>query len=192
MVTFLEEEEFTHPQIPQIAALAGYRYASLAQVDTWGRAGCPRIDLNAVFWKGIDGTTILSVPKNALFGFSPDIKRLAASADFRKLAALGKPLIFAWEEFGWESAEEPAYLTSPAKYQGLAGVEFVTIKEYLEKYGSQAKETIYLPMDAWNKSLTWGLGGDQVRIFDRKLERLAAGGRIVRRRGSGAGRQVAG
>ena len=36
MVTFLEEEEFTHPQIPQIAAGAGFRYASLAQVDTWG------------------------------------------------------------------------------------------------------------------------------------------------------------
>ena len=42
MVTFLEEEEFTHPQIPQIAVLAGFRYASLAQLDTWGRAGCPR------------------------------------------------------------------------------------------------------------------------------------------------------
>ena len=27
-------------------------------------------------------------------------------------------------------------------------------------------------MDAWNKSLTWGLGGDQVRIMDRKVEGL--------------------
>ena len=31
---------------------------------------------------------------------------------------------------------------------------------------------IYLPLDAWNKSLTWGLGGDQVRIFDRKINGL--------------------
>jgi hypothetical protein len=172
MVTFLEEEEFTHPQIPQLAKLAGFRYASLAQLDTWGRAGCPRLDLNVLGWKGIDGTVIPCVPKNALFGYAPDLKKLAASADFQKLAGLGKPLIFAWEEFGWESPEEPAYLTAPARYKTLERVEFVTLKEYLDKYGSQAKEVIFLPMDAWTKSLTWGLGGDQVRILDRKLDGL--------------------
>ena len=172
MVTFLEEEEFTHPQIPQIAKLAGFRYASLAQLDTWGRAGCPRTDVNALGWKGIDGTVIPCVPKNALFGYSPDLKKLAASAEFQKLAGLGKPLIFAWEEFGWESPEQPAYLTAPAKYRALEQVEFVTLKEYLDKYGSQGKETVYFPMDAWNKSLTWGLGGDQVRILDRKVDGL--------------------
>jgi hypothetical protein len=169
MVTFLEEEEFTHPQIPQLAALAGFKYASLAQLDTWGRAGCPRLDLNSLWWKGIDGTVIPCVPKNALFGYAPDLKKLTASADFRKLAALGKPLIFAWEEFGWESPEQPAYLTAPARYAALQQVEFVTLKEYLDKYGSQMKETVYIPMDGWNKSLTWGLGGDQVRILDRKV-----------------------
>ena len=172
MATFLEEEEFTHPQIPQIAKLAGFQYASLAQLDTWGRAGCPRLDVNAMWWKGIDGTVIPCVPKNALFGYSPDLKKLAESSDFRKLAGLGKPLIFAWEEFGWESAEEPAYLTAPSKYRALEQVEFVTIKEYLDKHGSQMKETVYLPMDGWNKSLTWGLGGDQVRILDRKVDGL--------------------
>ncbi len=172
MVTFLEEEEFTHPQIPQLAALAGFRYASLAQLDTWGRAGCPRTDLNVLNWKGMDGTVIPCVPKNALFGYAPDLKKLAASEDFRKLQALGKPLIFTWEEFGWESPEEPAYLTAPARYGALADVEFVTIKEYLEKYGAQIKDTVYFPMDAWNKSLTWGLGGDQVRILDRKVDAL--------------------
>ncbi|MEW5902003.1 MAG: hypothetical protein AB1715_11120, partial [Acidobacteriota bacterium] len=170
LATFLEEEEFTHPQIPQIAKLAGFQYASLAQLDTWGRAGCPRLDVNAMEWNGIDGTVILSVPKNALFGYAPDLKKLAAAPEFQKLSALGKPLIFAWEEFGWESHEQPAYLTAPARYQTLEQVEFVTLKEYLDKYGLQAKETVYFPMDAWNKSLTWGLGGDQVRILDRKVE----------------------
>ncbi|MEW6742167.1 MAG: glycosyl hydrolase-related protein [Planctomycetota bacterium] len=172
MVTFLEEEEFTHPQIPQIAALAGFRYASLAQLDTWGRAGCPRLDLNTLLWQGIDGTTIPCVPKNALFGYAPEPERLAASLEFKQLATLGKPLIFAWEEFGWESPEQPAYLTSPARYQKLQSVEFVTLREYLDKYGAQGRKTIYLPMDAWNKSLTWGLGGDQIRILDRKVDSL--------------------
>jgi alpha-mannosidase len=172
LVTFLEEEEFTHPQIPQMVKLAGFRYASLAQLDTWGRAGCPRLEVNALLWKGMDGTEVACVPKNALFGYSPDLKKLVDTPEFQKLAALGKPLIFAWEEFGWESPEKPAYLTSPAKYQALENVEFVTLQEYLDKYGAQAKESRYLPMDAWNKSLTWGLGGDQVRILDRKVDAL--------------------
>ena len=47
-----------------------------------------------------------------LFGYSPDIKTLASSEDFKKLRALGKPLIFTWEEFGWDHPESPAYLAS--------------------------------------------------------------------------------
>ncbi len=175
MVTFLEEEEFAHPQIPQLAALAGFRYASLAQLDTWGRAGCPRQEFNAVLWKGIDGTTIRCVPKNSLFGYSPDLKKLVESPPFKRLQGLGKPLLFTWEEFGWESPEKPAYLSAPARYQALAEgqpVEFVTLKEYLDKYGAAPQETVTLRMDDWDKSLTWGLGGDQVRILDRKVEGL--------------------
>jgi hypothetical protein len=177
MVTFLEEEEFTHPQIPQIVAGAGFRFASLAQMDTWGRAGCPKLEFNAIAWKGIDGTAIPTIPKNSLFGYSPDLKKLASSPAFQKLAALGKPLLFTWEEFGWESPEQPSYLSAPAKYREFAKmspipVEFVTCGEYLDKYGSHPQETIYVPMDAWGKSLTWGLGGDQLRILDRKVEGL--------------------
>jgi len=175
MVTFLEEEEFTHPQVPQLAVLAGFRYASLAQLDTWGRAGCPRHEFNVVDWKGMDGTTIRCVPKNSLFGYSPDPKTPVDSPPFKKLQALGKPLLFTWEEFGWESPEQPAYLSAPARYQALAEqqpVEFVTLKEYLDKHGTGPQEVVTLRMDDWDKSLTWGLGGDQVRIMDRQVEGL--------------------
>jgi alpha-mannosidase len=173
VATFLDEEEFSHPQIPQIALGAGYRYASLAQVDTWGRAGIPYLEVNAFRWKGMDGSEILSTPKNSLFGYSPNLKQLASSEAFKKLQALGKPLIFTWEEFGWEPPDEPAYLKTPEKYRKFAEespVEFVTLKDYLDEYGSDAKESIYLNMDAWTKLLTWGLGGDQLRVMDRKVE----------------------
>ncbi len=173
VATFLDEEDFSHPQIPQIALGAGYRYASLAQVDTWGRTGIPYLEVNAFKWKGMDGSEILSTPKNSLFGYSPDLKQLAGSEAFKKLKALGKPLIFTWEEFGWEPPEEPAYLKTPEKYKKFAEespVEFVTLKDYLDEYGSSAKESIYLNMDAWTKLLTWGLGGDQLRVMDRKVE----------------------
>jgi alpha-mannosidase len=120
VATFLDEEEFSHPQIPQIALGAGYRYASLAQVDTWGRAGIPCLEVNAFKWKGMDGSEIPSTPRNSLFGYSPDLKQLAGSEAFRKLQALGKPLIFTWEEFGWEPPDEPAYLKTPEKYRKFA------------------------------------------------------------------------
>jgi len=87
MVTFLDEEEFSHPQIPQIVLGAGYRYASLSQVDTWGKAGVPHLEVNSFEWQGMDGSKVLSTPRNGLFGYSPDIKTLASSEDFKKLRA---------------------------------------------------------------------------------------------------------
>jgi alpha-mannosidase len=177
MITFLEEEEFTHPQIPQIAAGAGFKYASLAQVDTWGRAGVPMLEANSFLWQGQDGTAIPSTPKNSLFlEFSPKLEQLSSMPGYQKLRAAGKPLVFTWEEFGWESPEKPTYLTAPAKYKGLAArlpVEFVTLAQYMDRYGA-AREKVYFDMDSWTKLLTWGLGGDQLRVEDRKVEALLA------------------
>jgi len=174
VMTFLDEEEFSHPQIPQIALGAGYQFASLAQVDTWGRAGIPYLEVNAFHWKGLDGATIPCIPKNSLFGYSPDLLKLATSDAFKKLRVLGKPLLFTWEEFGWEPPEQPSYLKTPEKYEKIAKqfpVEFVNLKDYLDRYGSSAaKEPVYFNMDAWTKLLTWGLGGDQLRVMDRKVE----------------------
>ena len=175
MVTFLDEEEFSHPQIPQIVLGAGYRYASLSQVDTWGKAGVPHLEVNSFEWQGMDGSKVLSTPRNGLFGYSPNIKTLASSEEFERLRALGKPLIFTWEEFGWDHPETPAYLETAKKYEKVAensAVEFVTLKEYLEKYGKGPNKAVYFDMDAWRKLLTWGLGGDQLRIMDRKVEAI--------------------
>ena len=176
MVTFLEEEEFTHPQIPQIAAGAGFRYASLAQADTWGRAGTPRQDLNVFNWRGMDGTTLPTHPKHAISCFfSGGPKDIPSTPGYRELLVRGKLLILSWAEFGWDPAERPLYLERPEDYKELArlfDVEFVTLTGYLDKYGADAEETIYLNMDAWDKLLAWGVGGDQMRILDRKVEGL--------------------
>jgi len=176
MVTFLEEEEFTHPQIPQIAAGAGFRYASLAQMDTWGRAGAPVQDLNVFNWRGMDGTTLPTHPKHPLrWVFSRDPKDVPSAYGYGELPARGNLLILAWAEYGWEPAEKPLYLERSESYRELAelvDVEFVTLAEYMDKYGGDAKETIYLNMDAWDKLLAWGVGGDQIRVLDRKIEGL--------------------
>jgi hypothetical protein len=173
LTTLLEEEEHTHPQLPQLCKLTGFRYASLNQLDTWGRAGCPKMDVNVLRWKGIDGTVILSTPKTGLFHIGPqNDKTLAENPEYQKLANLGKPLLVQWEEFGWESEEQPRYLAASKQYGQLTKAEYVTLTEYLDKYGQHAGEPVYLAMDDWNKSLTWGLGGDQIRVMDRKVDAL--------------------
>jgi hypothetical protein len=172
--SFLEEEEFSHPQLPQILNAAGVKYTSLAQLDTWAYAGCPELPLNIFYWKGMDGSTILCQAKNKLFSYDlPHFATPEAKEDIAKLQQLGKPCIQFWEEFGWEDPEKPRYLTYPAEFTEFSAknnVEYVTLRGYLKKYGSQAKETIYLNMDAWKKLLPWGIGGDQVRVNARKIE----------------------
>jgi hypothetical protein len=177
MTTFLEEEEFSHPQVPQILNGAGYKYASLSQVDTWGRAGVPEMELNVFRWKGIDGSTIPSLPNSPLPYRPPDLGRLASTSSevIERLRRMGKPLLLAWEEFGWEPPESPRYLSAPKDYLAIPKefpVEFVTLREYMEKYGRKPESTIYLDMDAWRKILFWGIGGDQLRVLGRKTEAL--------------------
>ncbi len=177
--SFLEEEEFSHPQLPQILNAAGVKYTSLAQWDTWAYAGCPELPLNVFHWKGMDGSTILCQAKNNLFavdGWSRDTPYFATpegKAEVLKLQQLGKPCVQYWTELGWEDPEKPRYLTYPKQFAEMSeknDVEYVTLRGYLKKYGSQAKETIYLNMDAWKKLLPWGIGGDQVRVNARKIE----------------------
>lgn len=179
MKTFLEEESFSFPQLPQILAGAEYEYASIAQVDTWGRAGVPYLDLNVFDWKGKDGTTIPTTPKNPLFmkgvsmaGVTP---RFAALPALKELEGMGKALVVDWEEFGWDPADNPAYKKDTKEYQKLSEqlqVEYLTLREYMEEYGKDPKKTIYLDMDKWTKLLPWGIGGDQLRVLNRKVESL--------------------
>ena len=120
VTTFLDEEEFSHPQIPQIAWA---RATAMPASRRWTPGAAPEspiLEVNAFHWKGMDGTTILSTPKNSLFGYSPDLIKLATSDAFKKLQVLGKPLLFTWEEFGWEPPEQPSYLKTPEKYQKIA------------------------------------------------------------------------
>ncbi|HTQ10308.1 MAG TPA: glycoside hydrolase family 38 C-terminal domain-containing protein, partial [Fimbriimonadaceae bacterium] len=178
--TFLNEEEFTFPQLPQILKSAGYKYASLGQLDTWGKAGCPDMEVDAFNWRGPDGTVIPSTPENSLFqgGLDPNyvLKNwgaTSASASFQKLKSQGEPLYLGWEEFGWERPETPAWATDASAYKSLttqAPVKYVTLTDYMNAYGAHPKDTVQLKMDDWTKSLTWGLGGDQLRIYNNKVE----------------------
>jgi hypothetical protein len=89
----------------------GYKYASLAQCDTWGRHGAPKVESNVIVWEGVDGTRILATPSNRMVFHPPvvthDIDWLwsdAGRAAVREMTLPGQPpLIIKWTEFGWES-----------------------------------------------------------------------------------------
>jgi alpha-mannosidase len=177
--SFLEEEEFSHPQVPQMLNAAGIQYASLAQHDTWGYAGCPELPLNVFYWQGIDGSKILCHAKNSIYSFDgalhdlPYFSTPEGLAELAKLQQLGKPCIPYWIELGWEDPEQPRYKSLPkqfAEFSAKNNVEYVTLRGYLKEYGGQARESIYLNLDKWKKLLPWGIGGDQIRVNARKIE----------------------
>ncbi len=113
-----------------------------------------------------------------MFRAESDPQKLPGTPAFKRFQALGMPLYIGWEEFGWEDPEHPAYLEGSNDintFKALVGkyaVEFVTLKEYLDKYGAKPEKTICLAMNDFDKWLTWGLGGDQIRVMDRKVEGL--------------------
>ena len=181
--TFLEEEEFTHPQMPQLLKGAGFRYASTAQCDTWGKHGSPRLGLNVFHWEGIDGTRILTTPVNDLVFHPPvvthDIDWLwtpegrQRSAEF---AQLGMPLALKWVEFGWGPDElkgKTANKFFASTFRELSehfNVRYTTVTEFLDEYGAQAQEVLRWRMDDFKKLQPWGCGGDQLRREQREVE----------------------
>jgi hypothetical protein len=180
--TFLEEEEYSHPQLPQLLKSAGYRYSSLAQCDTWGSSGIPHLELGSFYWKAKDGTILPCIPKNSLFrhppSVTPDIGYFETAEGRQKIKELKKtgiPMAVVWTEFGWEPlGEKNINGFDPEMHRQFKernNVRYATIKEYFEKYGSPEKELGYV-MDDFDKILPWGIGGDQIRVNDRKAEAL--------------------
>jgi alpha-mannosidase len=182
VAVFLEEEEMSHPQIPQMLVLAGYRYASLAQCDTWGRHGAPSMDESVIWWEGADGTRLLAVPFSPLVFHPPmvthDIDWLWTDEGRTTLARLQRdrpPLALKWTEFGWEKLTGKSINKfDPALFRTLSekfSVEYLTVEQYLDRHRHDpAIAAKRLAVDDFDKLLPWGIGGDQIRRFGREVE----------------------
>ncbi|MCD4669654.1 MAG: hypothetical protein K8S14_04350, partial [Actinomycetia bacterium] len=132
-------------------------------------------------WEAPDGTSIPTAPKNKLFFHFPvtnNVDYLLSKkglSDIKNMQEMGTPLTTVWVEFGWERKEGSMVNFSFDKYRELSkkyNVENVTLKEYMQKYYNPTTESIQLKGDDFNKVLAWGLGGDQIRVNDRKVEAI--------------------
>jgi alpha-mannosidase len=183
VAVFLEEEEMSHPQIPQMLALAGYRYASMAQCDTWGRHGAPSMEEPVIWWEGADGTRMLAVPNSTLVFHPPmvthDIDWLWTDEGRATLAGMQRaraPLALKWTEFGWEKLTGKSINKfDPELFKTLSekfNVEYVTVEQYLDRQSSTAATVPVrrVVVDDFDKLLPWGIGGDQIRRFGREVE----------------------
>jgi len=184
VAVFLEEEEMSHPQIPQLLALTGYRYGSMAQCDTWGRHGAPSMEEPVIWWEGADGTRMLAVPASPLVFHPPmvthDIDWLwtdEGRATVGRMAAARTPLALKWTEFGWEKLTGKSINKfDPELFRALSDqfdVEFLTIEQYLDRQAAPGAPAIAVKrpvVDDFAKLLPWGIGGDQIRRFGREVE----------------------
>lgn len=179
--SFLEEEEFTFPQLPQLLQQTGYQYASLAQCDTWGNTGVPRFSESRIRWRAPDGTELPAATRTSLYFHPPMVtKDVTALLDVQKEALLqqcqkeSNPLATVWTEFGWEPITSHTMNCFHEEYyhdlDKAYDLDFVTLGEYMENNALPEDPVYNIEYDQFHKLLPWGVGGDQIRVYDRKIE----------------------
>jgi alpha-mannosidase len=94
---FWEEEFWFFPQLPQILAGFGYTGACLFFQWTWHTPEIPSEDSEIIHWRGLDGTTLPTLPRNGLnlHQWPEDFDPMLASP---LLDSLAKPALVQWIE----------------------------------------------------------------------------------------------
>jgi hypothetical protein len=173
---FLVEEQWFHPQLPQLLQKSGFQYASLQNQNS-GQV----MPLNEamISWKGIDGTEIPTVPANDLMVSC--VRQFTGYREYKeRLQDYDKPLFFQWVEI-WPPGMDWGASATPFE-KGIQDVEewggkAVTLQEYFdEELPGRKLQTYYIPLDQsnyknnWYQDGGWGYDGDKVIIVDQKVE----------------------
>ncbi|GIV83095.1 MAG: hypothetical protein KatS3mg052_0102 [Candidatus Roseilinea sp.] len=171
--TFWEEEFDFFPQLPQILKGAGYEYASLFFQWTWHTPVMPTERVSAVWWEGLDGSQLLTAPRNALnlHQWPEDFEGLLESP---QLCEMKLPLILQWLELmpspDWMCRSE---VILPPLRALLADPRFdirpVTLSEFLESAREVATPRRYALDDVFH-GVSLGKNGDRMRRFSRASE----------------------
>jgi alpha-mannosidase len=171
--TFWEEEFDFFPQLPQILAGAGFRYASLFFQWTWHTPMVPEESLPAIWWEGLDGSRLLTAPRTALclHQWPEDVAALLQSQPVCDAPARG---IVQWLELlpspDWMCRAE---LMLPPLRTLLANtsceVLFGTLSEFLEAMRPYAEVRRYTLDDMYH-GVSLGKNGDILRRASRRAE----------------------
>lgn len=133
VATYLVEEQSFFSQLPQMLKLAGFRYASL-QFQNSGTPDGPVTDL--IWWKGLDGTKILTVPNHpGLIGCFKQWSSDAYAQAMDKMKDFKSPLIFQWLEL-WVPGMDWGASVAPYKeaiaWAESKGFKQMTLTEYID------------------------------------------------------------
>ena len=177
---FWEEEFYFFPQLPQLLCSAGYEYGSLFFKETWHTPSVPMEDAAAVLWEGMDGSQLLTAPRNRLNvrQWPEEFRRLHARlAGEPLLHKATAPLILQWLELmpsrDWMCRAE---VVLPEIRQLLddpqLDVRFATLPQYLEPLRAQAPVRKYTLDDVFH-GMSIGKNGDLFRRLSRRAESSA-------------------
>lgn len=169
---FLAEEQWFHPQLPQLLKQSGFSYASL-QCQNSGQVESGTEDV--FLWKGMDGTVVPTIPANR--NMVSCVKQYKGYDHLWKhLQKQKAPLLFQWAEvwvpgMDWGASLQPfaAGMTDAFRH----GAKSVGLQEYFELTSEQALKTRYLSMDTshyandWYQNGGWGYDGDRI-LYENK------------------------
>jgi hypothetical protein len=173
---FLVEEQWFHPQLPQLLIKSGFQYASLQNQNS-GQV----MPLNEamISWKGKDGTEIPAVPANDLM--ISCVRQYTGYSEYKeRLKDYNKPLLFQWVEvwapgMDWGASATP--FEKGIKHVEEWGGKSVSLQEYFDyELAGRNLQTIYIPLDKsnyknnWYQDGGWGYDGDKVIIVDQEAE----------------------
>lgn len=182
VLTFLVEEQWFFPQLPQLLKKSGFKYASL-QCQNSGQV-LP-INKSMVNWVGLDGTSIPTIPANDIM---VSCVRQYGNYDMYDeiIEKYDTPLLFQWVEVWVPGMDWGASITpfekaiNDAKEKGYISV---SIDDYFEKEVTNIeKEDVFIKYDDsnygndWYQGGGWGFEGDKViylnNICEEKMSAL--------------------
>lgn len=170
---FWEEEFYFFPQLPQLLVDAGYEYASLFFQWTWHTPHVPSEDAPAIWWRGLDGTRILTLPKGPLnlHQWPEDFEALIANPLFESSPA---PVVQQWLELfpspDWMCRSE-LLVDGVKELFERADVDFQvgTMSTVLDAVRDHAVERTYTMDDVFH-GMSLGKNGDHGHRRSRRLE----------------------
>jgi hypothetical protein len=182
---FLVEEIIFYPQVPQLLNLCGFKYASL-QLQNNG--SMPKLEKAVVAWRGVDGSTIPTIPNNPwMVPLSQQNRSLAGLVD--AAAEANGAMLTIWAEIWPPGLDWGASYTPYAEgFQSLhdKGLLSLGFTEYM-----RGKYKPGMPLDAvqwkmddasfnfgwpqnkgalWETLGGWGYEGDALLKENRRLE----------------------